>query len=409
MSQPFLLGVNYWPRRKAMYWWSDFDTGEVRDEFALIHELGLNVVRLFLLWDDWQPTPDTVSADCLRNLTTVCDIAAEHDLGLDVTFFTGHMSGPSWSPGWLLHGSELPPRVRQVVSGGKIVQSGYRNPYTDDMALNAERLLLRTVVGALKDHPAIWLWNLGNEPDLFAWPPDAAAGRAWVREMTQIIHTVDPWHPVTCGLHGDSLHRDNGLRIDQVYAETNVAVMHFYSMYTDWAHRPLDPDIVPFACALTSALSGKPVLMEEFGGCTALPGHESYEWAWTAYGKPHKQFMASEDDFAAYLSATLPKLVDVGATGALVWCYADYIPELWDKPPCAESRHERFFGLVRPDGSLKPHAQVIKDFAATHPMVCTEPPRRVTLDITPDEFYQAPQEHLTRLYDQFLSQQSSET
>jgi hypothetical protein len=20
---PFLLGVNYWPRRKAMFWWSD--------------------------------------------------------------------------------------------------------------------------------------------------------------------------------------------------------------------------------------------------------------------------------------------------------------------------------------------------------------------------------------------------
>ena len=102
MSQPFLLGVNYWPRRKAMYWWSDFDAGEVREEFAIIRELGLKVVRLFLLWDDFQPTPDTVSSACLKNLTTVADIAAENGLGLDVTFFTGHMSGPNWSPGWLL-------------------------------------------------------------------------------------------------------------------------------------------------------------------------------------------------------------------------------------------------------------------------------------------------------------------
>ena len=38
MSQPFTLGVNYWPRRKAMYWWSDFDAGEVREEFAVIKE-----------------------------------------------------------------------------------------------------------------------------------------------------------------------------------------------------------------------------------------------------------------------------------------------------------------------------------------------------------------------------------
>ena len=57
MSQPFLLGVNYWPRRKAMYWWPDFDEAEVREEFALIKELGLSLVRIFLLWDDFQPAP----------------------------------------------------------------------------------------------------------------------------------------------------------------------------------------------------------------------------------------------------------------------------------------------------------------------------------------------------------------
>ncbi|MDP3184179.1 MAG: hypothetical protein Q8M58_02785, partial [Anaerolineales bacterium] len=107
MSSPFMLGVNYWPRRKAMYWWSDFDAGEVREEFSLIKEIGLNVVRLFLLWDDFQPEPDVVSKSALANLITAADIAAENNLGLDVTFFTGHMSGPNWAPRWLL-GGDLP-------------------------------------------------------------------------------------------------------------------------------------------------------------------------------------------------------------------------------------------------------------------------------------------------------------
>jgi hypothetical protein len=49
LNQPFTLGVNYWPRRKAMYWWSDFTVGEVREEFALIAGLGLTLVRVFLL------------------------------------------------------------------------------------------------------------------------------------------------------------------------------------------------------------------------------------------------------------------------------------------------------------------------------------------------------------------------
>ena len=98
MSQPFTLGVNYWPRRKAMYWWNEFDEGEVREDFALIRELGLNVVRLFLLWDDFQPEPTGVSKTTLQNFIKVADLAVESNLSLDVTFFTGHMSGPNWCP-----------------------------------------------------------------------------------------------------------------------------------------------------------------------------------------------------------------------------------------------------------------------------------------------------------------------
>lgn len=400
-AEPFVLGVNYWPRRKAMQWWSDFDPGEVREEFALLRELGLGLARIFLLWDDWQPTPDTVSPSALGHLAQVMDIAADLGLKLDVTFFTGHMSGPNWAPGWLLERDQpLPPRVRQLVSGGQIVDCGYRNPYTDPTALAASELLLKTVVGRFHDHPAVGLWNLGNEPDLFAWPPDAAAGRAWARRMTGLIKEVDPSHPVTCGLHVDSVFRDNGLRIHDVFSEVDVAVMHGYPMYIPWLDDPLDVEFVPFLCALTSALCGKPTLMEEFGGCTTAPGKASEYWEWTAYGEPRRQFMASEEALAEYLAAVLPRLVEVGATGALLWCFADYAPALWDRPPCEQSVHERFFGLVRPDGSLKPHARVLQQFAATNPVV-RPATRTVTLDITPEEYYRNPIPHIVRFYEVF--------
>ncbi len=407
MSLPFTLGVNYWPRRKALYWWSDFDAGEVREEFAVIKEIGMNVVRLFLLWDDFQPDPTSVDKTAVANLGKVADIAAEHGLGLDVTFFTGHMSGPNWSPRWLL-GGDLPPAahshwLRDVVSEGKKVDQGYRNMFHDEVALSASRLLLKTVVTSLKDHPAIWMWNLGNEPDLFAWPNSSDEGAAWVKEMVGLIKSIDPKHPVTIGLHGDGLHRDNGLRIDKVYANTDVAVMHSYPMYTPWARQPLDPDFVPFTCALTAALGGKPVLMEEFGGCTALPGEATYIMKWTeTNGREREQFMASEEDFAEFLRLTIPKLQHSGATGAMLWCYADYIPELWNRPPCQNAVHERFFGLVRPDGTLKPHAKVIQDFANTKPQV--QPiPEYAKLNVNPDEFYKEPLPHLVDLYQKYLA------
>ena len=405
MSEKFTLGVNYWPRRKAMYWWSDFDANEVREEFSVIKEIGLDVVRFFLLWEDFQPEPDSVSQTALDNLVTVCDIAAENGLGVDLTFFTGHMSGPNWSPSWLLGGDDHPYTglKKEIINKGKVVTEGYRNMFHDEMALNASRLLLKTVVTRLKDHPAIWMWNLGNEPDLFAWPNSSEAGAAWVKEMVSLIKAIDPKHPVTIGLHGDGLHRDNGLRIDKVYRQTDVAVMHSYPMYTPWARHNLDPDFVPFTCALTAALGGKPVLMEEFGGCTALPGEKTYTMKWTeTNGREREQFMASEEDFAEFLRLTIPKLQDSGATGAMLWCYADYIPELWNKPPCQNAIHERFFGLVRPDGSLKPHAKVIQEFAKTNPQV--KPiPDYAKIVVNPDDFYKEPLGYLVDLYQKYIA------
>ena len=400
-EQPFILGVNYWPRRKAMYWWSDFDLGEVKEEFSLIQEIGLNLVRIFLLWDDWQPTPEAISLQALKNLEKVCAVAAALGLQLDITFFTGHMSGPNWAPGWLLRKSlPLPPGVNQLVSGGKVVNCGYANPFSDPQALEAEEVLLKSVVSALKGHPGVGIWNLGNEPDLFARPANAASGRAWVRRWTALIHQLDPGRPVTCGLHAPSLSEDNGLRIHDIFSEVDIPVIHGYPMYSWLANGPLDADFVPYLCALVSALCGKPTLAEEFGGPTGAPGKSSSTWKWNAYGRPRHQFVPGEEDFALYIEQVLPKLVEVGASGAALWCFADYIPELYNLPPCDESWHERFFGLVRSDGSLKPHAQALQRFAAARPKI-RPALRKVALDITPEEYYQDPARHMQRLYGEF--------
>jgi endo-1,4-beta-mannosidase len=311
------------------------------------------------------------------------------------------MSGPNWSPQWL-HETKMKPTVnRSLVVGGKEVEGWYRNFYEDAMALDAQRLLLDTVVGEYAQHDGVGMWNLGNEPDLFAVAPTQVMGQQWTREMVGRIKALDPVHPVTNGLHVASLGVPTAPRVDLIYAETDVAVMHGYPMYMPWVDDPLDSDFVPYMCALTTALSGVPTLMEEFGGCTAPPGEPSQQWAWTTYGGQHRtQFMAGEADFADYIGVVLPKLVKVGATGAMLWCYADYAPELWDKAPLVLSKHERHFGLVRPDGSLKPHVQVIKDFAATKPTF-QAPQKPFKIDISVDEYYAEPMRHFMRLFSSF--------
>jgi endo-1,4-beta-mannosidase len=388
-----------------MYWWADFDPGEVREEFAMIRDLGLSHVRIFLLWESFQPRPHVVDGTALGHLRTVADVASETGLLLEPTFFTGHMSGPNWAPDWLLDSSR--PRRhggRQLVSLGRPTAAAHDiyNPYLESFVLDAERLHLRTVCGELRDHPAIWGWSLGNEPDLFAQPPTAAAGRAWMREMAATIRDVDRVHPVLIGLHGASVHGDIGLRIDDAAAETDISVMHGYSIYDELAREPLDPDLVPFTAAVTASLAGRPVLFEEFGVNTSLPDGPSHsEQLATWDGSTRGAHFASEADAATYYAAVLERLHELGCIGAFAWCFGDYAEELWDRPPCDFQRHERFFGLYRADGTLKPMGHAVRELAATAPTV-QEPMRRMKLAMTADAFYADPDRYLPDLYAAYL-------
>ena len=396
----FILGCNYWPRAKAMYWWADFDAGEVREEFALIKELGLGYVRFFLLWESFQPTPNTVDPAALKNLRTTCDIAAETGLKLQPAFFTGHMSGPNWAPDWLLSNNLRKEGERQLVSLQRTfgAANAIYNVYTEPFVIEAEKLLLRTVCGELKDHPAIWAYSLGNEPDLFCRPPDALTGKKWVGEMVRTIKEVDPAHPVLIGLHTASVDEDCGLRVDHVAAETDISVMHGYSIYNPLARHLLDPDYVPFMAALTAALAGRPILFEEFGLCTHEKDEPSKEITMPRWsGGTRTQLFASDEDGAVYYREVLQRLQRVGALGAFAWCFPDYDRKLWNRPPCDFQWHERFFGLVRADGSMKAMGRAMRDFSRTKPKV-QAPERTVTMPVSADEFYKNPRAFLPGMY-----------
>lgn len=175
---PFLLGVNYWPRKKAMYWWKDFERAEVESEFAEIAALGVQVVRIFLLWEDFQPAPEVMSEQALANLGQVFDVA--HLLGLQVmpTFFTGFMSGVSWWPAWALADEEDPAGPPRVVDGTLTLRAG-RDIYTDPQLLAAQRLFVSSVCARYGHHPALSGWDWGNEHDMFFQPRTYADGVAW--------------------------------------------------------------------------------------------------------------------------------------------------------------------------------------------------------------------------------------
>lgn len=223
--------------------------------------------------------------------------------------------------------------------------------------------------------------------------------------MVSTIRAIDTNRPITLGMHAPSIGENVGFSVDHFLA-LDVNCIHGYPQYaSQWARQPLDAMFVPFLTSMTSAFTGRATLAEEFGGCTQPPGVPSGVIEFTTYGGSlRKQFMASEEDFADYLEKVLENLVATGSSGAMLWCFADYHESLWDQPPCRQSHHERFFGLVRPDGSLKPHALVIEKFASKQHRI--RAPSFVPLARSASEYYIDPEKNSRREYAHFLEQMS---
>ena len=100
--QKFLVGVNYWPVSKGMAMWRLFDPGEVREDMARMSDMKLSPVRIFLLWEDFQPDPRRINLKALDHLADTARFADDAGVNLWVTLFTGHMSGANWFPEWML-------------------------------------------------------------------------------------------------------------------------------------------------------------------------------------------------------------------------------------------------------------------------------------------------------------------
>ena len=186
--------------------------------------------------------------------------------------------------------------------------------------------------------------------------------------------------------------------------------MHAYPLYSDVARGFLDPELVPFSCALTAELagSGRRTLMQEFGLCTAPPGMPGTTITDDFLGTPRAQYLASEEEGAAYYDAVLQRLVRTGAAGAYAWCYADYDARLHDRPPFDTAVRERTFGLVRADGSEKPAIAVFHALRVRRDAGTLGPVKQIAplLDIGADDYYRDPARHFARLYARWLAREA---
>jgi endo-1,4-beta-mannosidase len=390
VSDRFELGVNYWPIRRAMSMWKELDLGEVREEMAHIADLGFDVVRFFALTEDFLPAPLVVPAARIADLVAVAAAARDAGLRSIPTLVVINMSGTFWWPAWL-----DPDR-------------GGPDLYSDPLALRSQAALAGAVAAALAGDDSVRAFDLANEID-DAWRPATRHhGWLWCALLAGEVRRAAPGVAVQFGAHMPSLAAENHMRIDDLARVVDEDCMHPYPLYSAAARSPLDPELAPFCCALTADLAAaasagpRPILCHEFGLCTAAPGSPGTTITDDFLGAPMKQYLASEEEGAAYYQAVLERLIEIGCAGAYAWCYGDYHLSIHQRRPLATAIRERSFGLVRADRSEKPAAAVWRRLSRERPL--RRPAARgAALDVPADDYYADPATHFHRLYRRWLA------
>ena len=151
---PFVMGINYWPRKKAMYWWKEFDAGEVRAELAEVAPWGEGGAGS-LLWEDFQPEPWVLDPRQIDNLTKVMDAACDAKLLVMPAFFTGNMSGIFWLPDWAVS-SQARPNPALLRVGGSYSDRQVRDLFDDPFMLRAELFQIRGIVSTPCQPPCLF-------------------------------------------------------------------------------------------------------------------------------------------------------------------------------------------------------------------------------------------------------------
>ena len=389
-----ILGTSYWPREKGIYWWAEFELGPVRRDFPLLAEYGLELVRLFLRWEDFQPGLNRISVRALDDLVRVADRAHECRLKILPTFFCGHLGGMNWLPAWMVEGGKGEKGVR-LFSAGAIRRGRARNMYSDREVRKAQKLLIHETLNALEGHPAVWAWDLGHRPSRLGEPPSRDAAAAWLEEMVNELKRRDSSTPITLGIGREEVEKARVPGPRELAPFVDFFFIHPDPGGTEWAEKAVEEKVPLFLAALAQWLGGKEVLVGDLGESTEplipslSPGDRE---------RLGEKPLADEGRAAEAFRKSLDLLRTNGILGALARSFADYDSSLWDHPPLDDRVEDRFAGLFRADGSPKPAARLIKDYARerTAPSIS-----RDWVDIKPEEYYQDPRGQIARLFRRF--------
>ena len=289
-----IRGINYYPQ--ATPWelfWPEYDPAVIAADLEIIRELQLNTVRIFIPFAQFGGAE--VEPDLLSRVGDFLDQADENELQVIITLFD------------------------------------FRTDYQLLLWPQADRHL-ETILTQFADHPAVWAWDIKNEPDLDYQHQEKAIIDAWLIHMVHQARLYAPNQLVTIGWSSPETAVTLADQVDFVS-------FHYYGPAAELPNR---------YDTLKTAVGDKPLLLGEFG----LP-------TWNSFFFPNGH---TQPEQAVYYADILEYVAATNSLGYIAWTLFDFdhVPATvagrwpWQTGP------QRNLGVIAADETPKLAADVLR-------------------------------------------------
>lgn len=315
------FGVNYVPSRNWYYCYNDWDRNSICRDLDAVAALGADHVRIMVIWPWFQPNPIALSERHLDYLEQILVIAAERNLDVLVTLYTGWLSGYHFNPPFL----ENEPF------------------YTSPEWAKVQEFFLEGVAGRMRGHENFMGFDIGNEINC-NWQAAPEDGDVWMQRVLSRMQALFPGHVHVNGVDHAPWFTENTFSPQSLVAQQAIVPIHCWSFWTQAGKygKHMDDPYTRLAAGMAALvrsygqLPQKPIWVEEFGVCSEeMP----------------------ENDIPRWLEKSVTSALEQGVSWFTWWASHDVDQRFQFHP------FEYGLGLLTTDNQLKQQGQVFKQIA----------------------------------------------
>ena len=318
------VGAAYWPASCGSEMWKAWPALEIQGDLDLLRSLGLNSVRFFLRWQDFEPAAGKYDEAVFARLEELLGWCAARGLRAMPVLFAPFSGGAALGPTW----------------------RGRRNYFHDDFMRQRAVDFAFTAARVISPHQSELLGiDIGHELCRLPDCQTAATAhiRTWCQSVASAVRGASSQALIVCGNGSDLITRDTGWRIGEL-AGCDLLAMHGSTLPRDnpvtfdGLTDPLCQSLLPMYTEI--ARSFAPVLVQDIALAPSagakVPG--------------------------AYLREVLPACWSVGANGFLWTAFRDTHQPA---PAAIRPGIDGTLGLINEEGALKPGLEYFCEFANT--------------------------------------------